>query len=168
VKVEVERGDCSSLGESRPLTGFASFTERATDKGRTLLAGLFDRVERLDLLTGQAAAPSRPLPVLHGYSDWQGKGCHVSAWSAEGKIAFVQSFDPSGDHQPRGERDWIEPDVDAIDIASGERLGATSEPRVLADLNGDGVPEIITLAGVFDVTTGERERYKGLWTPKAI
>jgi hypothetical protein len=156
VKKEVQRGDFSSLQNLEPLTGLASLTERATDKGRTLLAGLFDRVERLDLLKGHTVAPS--WPSSRDRDDMYAKGYHVSTWSADGKIAFVQSFGEG--HGGKGE---LEPYMSAIDTASGYQ-SIILKPRVLADLNGDGVPEVITLDGVFDVTRApDRE---ALWTPE--
>jgi hypothetical protein len=179
VKKEVQRGDFSSLEELDPLTGLAFLTERATDKGRTLLAGLFDRVERLDLLKGHTVAPSWPLS--RDWDDVHAKGYHVSTLSADGKIAFVQSF--SEDHGGKGE---LGENMSVIDTARGYQCDI-SEPRVLADLNGDGVPEVITLDGVFDVTRaphpwesklahyprlelpdGHRYSLVPLWTPEQL
>jgi hypothetical protein len=144
VKEQVGNGDFSSLGKLKPLTGFASFTELRIDKKRILVAGLFPGLERLNLLTGKTVAPPDP-PLddfLRLYGSGEPKGRRVEAWSADGKIALVTD---SGEG------------LHAIDSFSGKSMWGKSS-RVggesFVDLNGDGVPEIISKFGVADGATG--------------
>jgi hypothetical protein len=155
---QVRRGDLSELTELEPFTGFASFTERTTDGRRVLLAGLLPGLERLDPRTGRPVAP--PDPLLKG----EYAGRKVLAWSADGKTAIVeQSLLPlfRSQNQPRAPM--------AIDASSGEELGKSYpfSSRVFADLDGDGVPEGISLFGVFD---GESRTDRGdprpRWEPR--
>jgi hypothetical protein len=119
-----------------------------------LVAGLFSRFIRLDLHTGQTMAPPGPVPRID-----KGYGMHPRAWSADGKIAIVEwgyIGEDGAFHESGGS-------LNAIDTVSGkqkdDRLGG--RPSIFADLNGDGVPEIISGAysgAVYDGATG-----KELW-----
>jgi hypothetical protein len=151
-KEEIRKGEFHHLGSPTRLHDFASLAERRTDKGRTLLVGLYDTVERLDLLTGHTVAPSTQ---LRSWGHGEYSGSHVGVWSADGKIAFVQRFDPWVNNVDEG--GILRPDWYAIDTTSGKHLGSEQGAMVLADLDGDGVPEIITAdESVIDGKTGEK------------
>jgi tRNA A-37 threonylcarbamoyl transferase component Bud32 len=151
-----------------PISEFASLTERQTEQGRILLAGLYNEVVRLDLRNGRQVAPPTPLlteppePPRNRREDRQEEDwtqnpqfVSVAAWSADGKIAFVRKVDPRGPHgAPR--RGDIFRGISAIDTSSGQVLYSVAQnhPNVFADLDGDGVPDIITASEVFDGATG--------------
>jgi hypothetical protein len=162
VTEKVRRGDLSPfLSGITPVTDFATFTERRTEKGRILLAGLFPGLERLDLHTGQPVAPADPL-LSHIQSNGRGSplGRRVYAWSADGKAAIVTQ-PGHGDGRVQG----------AIDTFSGvvlKEMRHPSEPGVFADLDGDGSPEMITLQGVYDGTSDRGHGWKPRWTPALI
>jgi tRNA A-37 threonylcarbamoyl transferase component Bud32 len=161
VKEEVRRGDLSSLWEPKPLSGVASLAERRTDKGPMLLAGLLPGLERLDLRTGQPVAPPDP-PLwrkFRGGYEWLGARLaarRVLAWSADRKTAISEEFALFGE----GGSGTI-----AIDTSNGEDVGKEygrrSSRRVLADLYGDGLPQVVTTYGVDDGTGGELR-----WKPR--
>jgi hypothetical protein len=148
IQEEVRRNDFSHFQQPIPITGFASFTERRTDAERILLAGLFPGLERLDLRTGQPVAPPDPPPH---YVPWRRsddpryggpRGRRVHAWSADGTVALVTDPDETGEGA-----EW-----NLIDTFSGVELEEKKYPSwystaVFADLDGDGVPEMITLGG---------------------
>jgi hypothetical protein len=158
----VRQGDASSVRlQLFPLRGIASMAERATDKGRMLVAGLYPGMKRLDLRTGQNMSPLDPPPKKFGHS----YGRHVCAWSADGKVAIVDWFHDDS-RLFDADRSWVGHigPAYAIDTATGEMLQENYlekrlEGRQFADLDGDGVPEIISLAGVYDGATG-KERFK--------
>jgi tRNA A-37 threonylcarbamoyl transferase component Bud32 len=178
LKEEVEKGDFSRLrvlvafspdGRTEPLTGFASFTERKTRRGRILLAGLFPGLERLDLRTGKPVAPpDLPEP----YKEWPPRlyGRYVRAWSADGAIAIVSSFGPARDTGIKSGL-WFGDSVMPIDTASGKKLAEDwsqgDDWAVFADLDGDGVPDMIMSEKVVDGATGKlRERRKAAQVAK--
>src|SRR5262249_26990413 len=142
----VRKGDASGLRlQLFPRRGIASMAERATDKGRMLVAGLYPGMQRLDPRTGQnMAAPDPPPKEFRG-----SYGRHVCAWSADGKVAIVDWF--HNDWQRDTDTSWVDHTgpAYAIDTATGEMLQEdylekrrTGRPTQFADLDGDGVPEI--------------------------
>jgi hypothetical protein len=155
---EILKGDYRHMGTPYPIGGFAALTERQTEQGRILLAGLGDEVVRLDLRTGRPVAPRARLlteppedPKKSRQPNWtqEPESVSVAAWSADGKIAFVRKVDPFRGYVYRGIR--------AIDTRSGQVLysAAENDANVFADLDGDGVPDIITASEVFDGATGK-------------
>jgi tRNA A-37 threonylcarbamoyl transferase component Bud32 len=145
-KERILRGEYSHLSPPEPLRDFASLAERRTDKGRTLLAGLYDEIQCLHLLTGHTVAPSTSFQSQR----YRGSSVtHVSAWSADGKIAFVQAFSPHDG--------VIHPGMGAIDTFGGKHLhhDGFGRPSILADLDGNGELEIITAHYVFEGATGK-------------
>jgi hypothetical protein len=161
---EILKGEYRYLGSPCPIREFASLTEVRTDQGRTLLAGLYNEIERLDLLTGRPVAPpiTYDLPNTAGVRlDWitgnpvaedrtdRPEWRSVVAWSADGTMAFVREID--------WQHIWIYQGISAIDTRSGEVLYREAQKGTskLADLDGDGVPDIITASEVFDGATGK-------------
>jgi hypothetical protein len=164
------RGDYGVPPPSEPVTGFASMTVCSTDRGRMLVAGLFPGLVRLDLLTGRTIAPPGPPLDRRPNDEFEFNGRHVCAWSADGKVALVTEvryrpdWREGGDHRVRA---FFEETVTAIDTASGEKLhnyfdvnDYDRKKGVFADLDGDGIPEVIAGGGVYDGATGKR-----LWGP---
>jgi tRNA A-37 threonylcarbamoyl transferase component Bud32 len=121
----------------------ASLKERPTGQGRMVLAGLYRRLECLDLHTGREVAAPLPLDGL------------VRGWSADGAVALVDHLFP-----PSGAERGI--NLAAVATAGGARIwdgGTNSGPVLLADLDGDGWPETVTPLGVLDGATG-RQRWE--------
>jgi hypothetical protein len=125
----------------------ASLKERPTGQGRMVLAGLYRRLECLDLHTGREVAAPLPLDGL------------VRGWSEDGAVALVEELFPDGRAGVRGIN------LVAVATAGGARTWSNWTdygPVLFADLDGDGRPEMVTPLGVFDGATGqERWDLKG-------
>jgi hypothetical protein len=168
---EILKGDYHYLTPSLvPICEVASLTDRWTEQGRTLLAGLYNEVVRLNLLTGRPLAPPTPLLAeppedpKSRKTDWirEPEFLSVAAWSADGQIAVVRKVVPHAQGHSvfnvLQTQSYVEfRGISTIDTRSGQVLyGEAPAAGVLADLSGDGVPNIITGSAVYDGAIGER------------